>query len=183
MSSEVSPVAPSASASQTGSIRQLTTVQEDGYETNYILAVTTRTDPEKNESNARGRGRNHWSGHWVPLEVMVDNCADEHVCGPNDFYWIEVETSPNPNLEAANGQKITHYGQRAVKMKIEDGKNIIITFQVCDVKGPILSVGKFCDSDAKRKANFNMSGGELIHEKAGRIRVDRVKNHYAMKCC
>ena len=116
------------------------------YETGYIMA-TIRHQPF------------HQSKNWYPVRVLVDNCADEHVCSPRDSAWIEIEPNRNPNLVSANGHKLKHFGQQAVPMKLRDGRKVWITFQVCDVNGPIMSVGKFCDKGDDRCATFTTNGG------------------------
>ena len=50
-------------------------------------------------------------------------------------------------------------------MKFRDGRKIWITFQVCDVNGPIMSVGKFCTKK---------NDGEIV--------VDRIRNHFELEC-
>ena len=112
----------------------------------------------------------------------MDNCADEHVCSPRDFEWIAIEPSRNPNLVSARGHKQKHYGQQAVPMKLRDGRRVWLTFQVCDVNGPIMSVGKFCTKGDDRCATFTTNGGILWHAEAGEIAVDRVRNHYELEC-
>ena len=67
-------------------------------------------------------------------------------------------------------------------MKLRDGRKIWITFQVCEVNGPIMSVGKFCAKGNDRCATFSTRGGVLWHEEAGEIAVDEVRNHYEMEC-
>ena len=76
-----SAAAPSTSASQApGHVAKLTYREhKDDYETSYIFAITARP----NQVNYAG----HNVGPWLPMPVLVDNCADEHVCGPEDFYW------------------------------------------------------------------------------------------------
>ena len=59
----------------------------------------------------------HQSNDWYVVRVLVDNCADEHVCSPRDFEWIAIEPSKKPNLVSASGHKLKHYGQQAVPMK------------------------------------------------------------------
>ncbi len=182
-----STIGPSASASQVATasapgIRQVTYTEQE-YESNFIFAVTEWSGNSNYVAEAMNAEVMDTSwGKFVPMEVLVDNCADEHVCNPHDFEWVKLEHSRDPCLEAANGHRIKHYGQRMVKMRLEDGRNITITFQVCDVKGPILSVGKFCGRDSQRAASFDMFGGMLEHELAGRVNVERVKNNYALRC-
>ena len=144
---------------------------EDGeYETGYILAAIRHRETFKQYKD------------WKVVRVLVDNCADEHVCSPRDFEWIAIEPSRNPHLVSASGHKLKHYGEQAVPMKFRDGRKIWITFQVCEVDGPIMSVGKFCAKGNDRCATFSTRGGFLWHEEVGEIAVDRVRNHYEMEC-
>ena len=144
--------------------------EDDEYETGYILAAI------------RHRETFIQSKDWHVVHVLVDNCADEHVCSPRDFEWIAIEPSRNPHLVSASGHKLKHYGEQAVPMKLRDGRKIWITFQVCEVNGPIMSVGKFCAKGNDRCATFSTRGGVLWHEEAGEIAVDRVRKHYEMEC-
>ena len=52
-------------------------------------------------------------------------------------------------------------------MRLRDGRKIWITFQVCDVNRPIMSLGKICTKGNDRCATFTTSGGTLWHEEAG----------------
>ena len=144
--------------------------EDDEFETGYILAAI------------RHRETFIQSKDWHVVHVLVDNCADEHVCSPRDFEWIAIEPSRNPHLVSASGHKLKHYGEQAVPMKLRDGRKIWITFQVCEVNGPIMSVGKFCAKGNDRCATFSTRGGVLWHEEAGEIAVDRVRNHYELEC-
>ena len=144
--------------------------EDDEYETGYILAAI------------RHRETFIQSKDWHVVHVLVDNCAGEHVCSPRDFEWIAIEPSRDPHLVSASGDKLKHYGEQAVPMKLRDGRKIWITFQVCEVNGPIMSVGKFCAKGNDRCATFSTRGGVLWHEEAGEIAVDRVRNHYELEC-
>ena len=144
--------------------------EDDEFETGYILAAI------------RHRETFIQSKDWQIVRVLVDNCADEHVCSPRDFEWITIEPSRDPHLVSASGHKLKHYGEQAVPMKLRDGRKIWITFQVCEVNGPIMSVGKFCAKGNDRCAAFSTRGGTLWHEEAGEIAVDKVRNHYEMEC-
>ena len=57
------------------------------------------------------------------------------------FERIAIEPSWN-HVVSSSGHKLKHYGEQAVPMKLRDGRKIWITFQVCEVNGPIMSVGK-----------------------------------------
>ena len=86
------------------------------------------------------------------------------------------------NGSPSNPAEIPIWCQQAVSMRLRDGRKVWITFQVCDVSGPIMSVGKFCTKGNDRCATFTTSGGVLWHEEAGEIYVDRVRNHYELEC-
>ena len=98
---------------------RLVTMDEDedeGYETGYILAAIRHGETFTQSKD------------WHVVHVLVDNCADEHVCSPRDFEWIAIELSRNPHLVSASGHKLKHHGERAVPMKLRDGRKVWITF-------------------------------------------------------
>ena len=45
-----------------------------------------------------------------------------------------------------------------------------------------MSLGKFCANGDDRRATFTPNGGILWHEEAKEIEIDRVRNHYELKC-
>ena len=67
-------------------------------------------------------------------------------------------------------------------MKFRDGRKVRITFQVCDVSGPIMNVGQFCAKRDDRYTTFTTNGGILWHEEAGEIAINKVRNHYELEC-
>ena len=111
----------------------------------------------------------------------MDNCADEHVCSPQNFEWIEIKPSKNPNLVSAWRHKLKHNGKTTVPKKLRDGRKVWITFKVCDVSGHIMSVGKCCTKGDDRRATFTKDDGILWHEEAKDIDIDRVRNHYELE--
>jgi hypothetical protein len=116
------------------------------------------------------------------IMMLTDNCADEHVCGVEDFSWLPLVPSRNPGLVLADGSPLAHYGMRRVPLQIAGERTIIVEFQVTDVRKPILSVGKFCDRASARCAWYDSEGGYLRHESAGLVKIKRVANHYALEC-
>ena len=130
---------------------------DEEYEAGYVLAAVRHREPF------------HQSKDWYVVHVLVDNCADEHVCSPRDFEWIAIEPSRNPNLVSASGHNLKHYGQQAVPRRPRDGRKVSITFQVCNVNGPIMSEGKFCTKGNDRFATFTTSGGTFWHEDGRKV--------------
>ena len=81
---------------------------DEEYVTGYVSPVIRYRKPP------------HQSEDSYAVRILVDNCADEHVGSPQDFEWIEIKPSRNPNLVSASGHKLKHYGQQAVPMKLRD---------------------------------------------------------------
>ena len=93
------------------------------------------------------------------------------MCSPKDFEWIEIEPSKNPNLVSACGHMLKHYGQQTVPMKLRDGRNFWITFQVRDFSVPVMSVGKFYAKGDDRRSTFTkMVVFYVWHEKQKKTR-------------
>jgi hypothetical protein len=139
-----------------GHIRVITTrpcCEDSQLEGGFIFAVT-------NSDKDTGK-----------IMMLTDNCADEHVCGVDDFSWVPLIPSQNPGLSLADGSPLGHYGMRRVPLRIAGDRTIIVEFQVTDVRKPILSVGKFCSRAPQRSAWYDAQGGVLRHESAGLVKV------------
>ena len=104
--------------------------EDESYETGYILTAVQHREPFRQ------------SKEWYGVCVLVANCADDHVCFPRDVQCIAIEPSRNLHLVSASGHELKHYGEQSVRMKLRDGRKIWITFQACQVNGPIMGVGK-----------------------------------------
>ena len=108
------------------------------------------------------------------------------------FWWATAQMSMCVLREISSGSPLSQAGilncyrpadtnwNTTVK-KLGDGRKIWITLQVCEVNGPIMSVGKFCPKGNDRCVTFTTRGGVLWLEKAGEIVVDRVRNHYELE--
>eukprot|EP00959_Pyramimonas_sp_CCMP1952_P319376 6682994-Pyramimonas_sp.AAC.1 len=73
--------------------------------------------------------------------MLTDNCPNEHVCGIRDFPNVELKPGRKPNLAAAGGTPLRHYGSKTATLNIAGDRCIIMEFQVTDAKQPIMSVG------------------------------------------
>ena len=148
-------------------------MDEDEHEdhgTGYILTEIRHTEPLRNSKG------------WSVAHVLVGNCAGELVCSPRDFEWIATEPIRNSHLVPTSGHKLKHCGEQSVPMNLRDGRKMWITFQVREVNGPIMTVGKFSKLGQDRCATFTTRGGVLRHEEAGEALVDRVRNHHELEC-
>ena len=94
------------------------------------------------------------SKEWFVVHVLVDTCADEHVCSPRDFEWIASHrTKQESHLVSASGHKVRHCDEQSVSMKPRDGPKIWITGKestmprtcswVVEQSGPGMSVESF----------------------------------------
>lgn len=74
-------------------------------------------------------------------------------------------------MKHAQGNAIAHYGRRVIRVRAA------ITFEVCDVKYPILSVGKLIRKGARLtldmgKCELEYSGRRIeVHEQEGVFKV------------
>ena len=93
---------------------------------------------------------------------------------------VKLDPGVDPRLETASGEALAHYGQRTVKLYLNDYRPVTITFQVCSVRRTMLPVGKFCAKPELRSAVCHSAGGTLHHEAAGEIELVRRKNHYTL---
>merc|ERR1712194_78897 len=134
-----------------------------------VSESATESWPEDDEQNTK-------------IMMLTDNCADEHVCGIDDFTWIPLAAGRDPGLTLADGSKLRHYGSRRVPLMIAGGKRILVEFQVTDAKKPILSVGECCSKSEHRIAWYVCSGGVLRHEGAGLVKIKKIRHHYALAC-
>lgn len=62
------------------------------------------------------------------------------------------------------------------------GQKIQLTFQLRNVKHPIMGVGNFCGRAEGRSAMRHGSIGSLHHEHIGSVEVLKKLNHYALTC-
>ena len=85
----------------------------------------------------------------LATEVTVDSAAEESVCPLNwakQFGLTPVAKGCEMGLVNASGGKISHLGSRKVVMHAaEDGRALEMTFQVTDVKKPLLAVSRLCE--------------------------------------
>ena len=96
---------------------------------------------------------------WIEVFMLADSCADEHVCGPERFPWIPIETGGhNPCLQVANGQKVMYFGTKTVYFVLADFRVLKVMFKVVDVRRVILSIGRFCEKSPERFLGLGASG-------------------------
>jgi hypothetical protein len=113
--------------------------------------------------------------NWASLgmgDIVVDSAADESCwpVGQGDAY----PTMPSKRsmiLKTANGGDMQHYGQKEVIFKHANGKDPIgLTFQVTDVKKPLLAVRRLVEKGNKVVLS-GVDGESYILNEATRVKV------------
>ena len=115
---------------------------------------------------------------------IVDSAADESCwpVGEGDAYPTKT-ASRKMVLRTANGGDMQHYGKKEIIFKYEGGEDkdpVGLKFQVTDVRKPLMSVAKICDTGPK--VTFTSHGGEIVDLKTGDItKFDRVDDVYRLE--
>ncbi len=100
----------------------------------WICGVTWET-PAKQEYCTTGKGG-------TSMWIMVDSGAACHVCPRDWMPQADTCAQAGLDLKTVSGERMQHYGSRTVQMKFDGGDgHSAATFEVTDVKYPILSVG------------------------------------------
>ena len=83
---------------------------------------------------------------WEMVELAVDSCATETICGENMLTSIRVQETEaskrGVEYEVANGEKIPNMGGKQFVGISTEGIKRNLTAQVCEVNKPLLSVRK-----------------------------------------
>ena len=100
----------------------------------------------KPESNKGGGKTNDWMSLGVG-EIVVDSAADES-CWPKGLGDAFPTRPPRKSilLRTANGGEMQHYGEKKITFAgSNDGDVTGVTFQVTDVKKPLLAVRRLVE--------------------------------------
>ena len=85
-------------------------------------------------------------GGWTKVIVIVDSGAADHVGPPGFIPKVQIVESEGSRTGrryvAANGSKVPNLGEKAVKMMTDEYLQVKVTWQMADVKKPLLSVHK-----------------------------------------
>ena len=143
------------------------------------VSVATFNETSLDEQRARE------SGDVCALEdsevwVSLDTGADEHVAPPWFGSEVEFKTSAGPYLEAAGGHKIKHYGERTVTVMVGENLPFTTTYQIMDVKEPIISLGKFHSGHPARSTLLLGRNGTMMHENGAKVELKKRNQHYVI---
>ena len=87
------------------------------------------------------------NGAWQQLIITVDSGASESVAPPTSASNVPIEDSPGSRggvtYEVANGEIISNLGQKNCVVHARGGSTEqLLSFQICEVHKPLLSVSK-----------------------------------------
>ena len=76
------------------------------------------------------------------VKIHMNSGSIIHV-SPKWFVKSEdIDESKHVQMQMADGQKLTHYGSKEVRMELEDGTLATLMFEIADVTLPIISAAK-----------------------------------------
>ena len=115
------------------------------------------------------------SSEWQEIVITIDSGASESVCPPSAAPNVSIVDSigsrQGATYEVANGQIIDNLGQKdcLIASESQNGEvQNILSFQVCQVHKPLLSVSAMCKAGhavvfhPKRSYIQNIRTGETI---------------------
>ena len=109
---------------------------------------------------------------------MVDSGAAENVLPPSECLHVRLEPTQRSRagigFRGAGGDRIHNYGQRTFRARLQGGSTAKCTWQVADVKRPLMSVGKMIEAGNKVHLDGNPrvvrpNGQSIPLRKAGNV--------------
>ena len=140
------------------------------------------TKDHRQNINQKKIGKKTWRKQ---VKLTIDSGAAEHVV-PTDLIPPElIDESEGQrkgvHYRAANGARIPNRGEKQVTLITRERAQPNITFQVTDVKKPLASVARVCDSG--NRVILEAHGGYIENLVTGkRINLERENNTYSMTC-
>ena len=114
--------------------------QEYGGKGDSICGLTWGHAPVMQEDFTTVNGS---KGMWI----LMDSGASCHVCPRDWMPQAEMCVQAGRDLKTVSGESMQHYGRRTVRMKFDGAEGHgAATFEVTDVRQPILSVGALMKS-------------------------------------
>ena len=110
-----------------------------------------------------------WKG-LMKVEVPVDSCVADCVCGPDHFPATAVEVDESEaqygcEYVCVDGGIINNVGKKLVNALTDDGDPMRVKWQVTQVSGPLLAVPKLVD--AGYDVNLHKRGGTIKNPRTG----------------
>ena len=115
-----------------------------------VINIRKVVGKDKDEPMRQQKPTNRKAKQWVDLgfgDIVVDSAADES-CWPQGMgeAYPTKPSRKNILLKTANGSPMGHYGQKDILFQnAGDGQVVGLTFQVTDVKKPLLAVRRLTE--------------------------------------
>ena len=121
---------------------------------------------------------------WVEITVTVDSGASETVAPLDMAAHIPIDSSEaslrGVAYEVANGQVIANKGEKNCIVQVAGGSAKLLSFQVCDVHKPLLSVSRLCE--AGNAVVFHPAWSDIENLQTGeRTTIEKKDGLYELK--
>ena len=118
------------------------------------------------------------------LVLTIDSGASENVIGKDAVPECPLRPSAGSmagvTYVTANGTEMPNRGEQRVRVLTREGAACELRMQVTDVRKPLMSVARICDTG--HKVVFTSDGGEIIDIKSGQVtKFDRVDDVYRLE--
>ena len=111
---------------------------------------TIKNPEEDLQLNTMGAETVNTEGEWVKVTAVVDSGAEDNALPPDTAEWFELTPSEASKAErkfrGAAGEPIPAMGRRVTKGKTAEGHTKRISWEVCPVKKPLLSVPRLTEA-------------------------------------
>ena len=124
----------------------------------------------------------HVPSKWQRFSAVVDSGAAENVIPLHICEHVEIKPTERSiagiGFRGAGGDRICNHGQREIKVKMADGKKGNSTWQVADVKRPLMSVAKMIS--AGNQVHLDGSNPRVVRPKGDVIPLRKTGNVFLM---
>ena len=116
--------------------------------------------------------------------LTIDSGASGNVIGKDAVPECPLRPSAGSMAGAtyvtANGTEMPNRGEQRVRVLTREGAACELRMQITDVRKPLMSVARICDTG--HKVVFTSDGGEIIDIKSGQVtKFDRVDDVYRLE--
>ena len=122
------------------------------------------------------------NGKWQHMAAVVDSGAAENVLPTGVCQHIKLQPTDRSRagvgFRGAGGERIRNHGQREFKVQMSDGKTGKSTWQVADVKRPLMSVAKMVA--AGNQVHLDSKNPRVVRPRGDVIPLRKVGNVFVL---
>ncbi len=119
------------------------------------------------------------------IEALMDSCACECICGPQNFEGIAICEDPkrpgaSTEYVTADGRRLPNLGEKHAAGISEERSKMAINFQVTTVGKPFVAVSRL--TAAGHEVWFGKDGGAVRNKANGKVTQLHKKNNVCVMC-